>query len=85
MKLSLSLKATLSITFTAIIGFLIFGILQYQMTKTSTLLSETKSYQGKLNSIQLLLISYINEKQVAINQLKDDIANHLLATTHCLK
>lgn len=77
MKLSLSLKATLSITFTAIIGFLIFGILQYQMTKTSTLLSETESYQGKLNSIQLLLISYINEKQVAINQLKDDIANHL--------
>ena len=77
MKLYLSLKATLSITLTAIIGFLIFGILQYQMTKTSTLLSETKSYQGKLNSIQLLLISYINEKQVAINQLKDDIANHL--------
>lgn len=47
MKLSLSLKATLSITFTAIIGFLIFGILQYQMTKTSTLLSETESYQAQ--------------------------------------
>ncbi len=77
MKLSLSSKATLSITLTAIIGFLIFGILQYQTTKTSTLQTEERSYQGKLNSIQLLLISYITEKQTAINQLKDEIANNL--------
>ncbi|WP_194145386.1 methyl-accepting chemotaxis protein [Helicobacter sp. MIT 05-5294] len=77
MKLSLNLKVTLSITLTAIIGFLIFGILQYQTTKTSTLQTEQKSYQGKLHSIQLLLVSYISEKQTAINRLKDEIANHL--------
>lgn len=77
MKLSLSLKATLSITLTAIIGFLVFGLLQYQSTKTSTLQTEEKSYQGKLNSIQLLLVSYITEKQAAINRLKDEIANQI--------
>ncbi len=77
MKLSLSLKATLSITLTAIIGFLVFGLLQYQSTKTSTLQTEEKSYQGKLNSIQLLLVSYITEKQEAINRLKDEIANQI--------
>ena len=77
MKLTLGLKVTLSITITAIIGFLIFGILQYQTTKNTTLQTEEKSHQGKLNSIQLLLVSYINEKQIAIHRLQEDIANHL--------
>ncbi|WP_297813545.1 methyl-accepting chemotaxis protein [uncultured Helicobacter sp.] len=77
MRLTLGLKVTLSITLTAVIGFLIFGVLQYQTTKTSTLQTEEKSYQGKLNSIQLLLASYITEKQIAINRLKDDIADNL--------
>lgn len=77
MKLTLGLKVTLSITITAIVGFLIFGILQYQTTKNTTLQTEEKSHQGKLNSIQLLLASYINEKQIAIHRLQEDIAKHL--------
>lgn len=77
MKLSLSMKMTLSITITAIVGFLIFGLLQYQSGKTTALANEEMNYKDKLESMQLLLTSYITEKQAAINSLKEDIAKNL--------
>ena len=77
MRLSLSMKMTLSITITAIVGFLIFGLLQYQSSKTTALANEEINYKGKLESMQLLLTSYIVEKQAAIHSLQEDIAKNL--------
>lgn len=77
MKLTLSSKATLGITLTTIIGFLIFGFLQHRIAEQNALTSEEENYRDRLQSVQLLLDSYIIEKQSAINALRDDITKHL--------
>ena len=73
MKWTLTTKATLVILISCILGFLVFGTLQYMHSKENSLNSEFLTYKNKLDSIQMLLQSYIGEKQDMINKLRDKL------------
>lgn len=57
MRIALHIKASLGVTITCIIGFVIFGFLQYLYIKDQKLEQSFIEYQDKLNSLNSILES----------------------------
>ena len=77
MRISLHIKASLGVTFTCIIGFVIFGFLQYLYIKDQKLQQSFVEYQDKLNSLNSILDSYITEKNHILIALSEIITKNL--------
>lgn len=57
MRIALHTKASLGVTIACIIGFVIFGFLQYLYIKDQKLEQSSIEYQDKLNSLNSILDS----------------------------
>ena len=77
MRFTLVTKAILSITTTCLIGFIVFGFLQYSYIKDEVFHENFLEYQDKLNSIDSILNSYLHEKQYMVIQLAKNIVHYI--------
>ncbi len=75
--MTINTKATLIISLISVVGFSIFGILEYSNIKDRELKTSYAHYENKINYVFLVLESYIDEKARIVSNLAKQISTHL--------